>query len=278
LLFGPVWSRRFGWSLGVNQFPEKLCTYSCPYCQLGSGKVTLQTLRLCDAREFHKELMELKADYDVITFVPKGEPLLDTEIWKCADIAKIVAGKTTVLLTNGSLLFDTEIRFNASRFDIVSLKVDAGSESVWKRVNAPHRDLTFEKVIEGMKLFAHTFEGKLVTETMLIKGINDDEESLKEIAYMIKEIRPSVAFIMVPTRPPMLPVMPGDLKLATKVLTDILGEIVVPISDRSFNSYPKNERSLKEIAKVHPVPKKLFEDVPKECSVVVFEGQEFVRC
>lgn len=35
IAFGPVPSRRLGRSLGINNIPPKICSYSCVYCQVG---------------------------------------------------------------------------------------------------------------------------------------------------------------------------------------------------------------------------------------------------
>ncbi len=279
MLFGPVWSRRFGWSLGVDPFIKKVCTYSCPYCQLGFGTVTVDRKPYCEPQELARELMKYEdVQYDVITFVPKGEPLLDSKIWACAGIAKTLAHKDVVLLTNGSLLFNEEVRADASRFDVVSVKVDAGDKRTWEKINAPHSSLKFEEVIEGIKKFAKHFKGKLVTETMVIKGINDSREKLKDIANIIRDLKPKTAFIMIPTRPPAMPVEGGNVELAYQVFREIIGDNVVVLTKDPFKFYPKDPKELKRIAEVHPVPKELFEVVPSDCSIVTYNGREFVRC
>jgi len=126
--------------------------------------------------------------------------------------------------------------------------------------------------------FSKVFEGELVSETMLVKGYNDGKEELKEIASILKEINPKVAFVAVPTRPPTAPVEPGNVELALEIFREALGDRVIPLTGRSFNSYPKDERGLVEIAKVHPVPKELFSEVPEGCEIVRYGGEEFVRC
>ncbi len=80
--FGPVPSRRLGHSLGINNIPPKICTYSCIYCQLG-GTIRTQI----DRREFYKteeivrdvkERVEgakrKKEAIDYLSFVQDGEP------------------------------------------------------------------------------------------------------------------------------------------------------------------------------------------------------------
>ncbi|UXD21677.1 hypothetical protein IPA_06630 [Ignicoccus pacificus DSM 13166] len=278
MLFGPVWSRRFGWSLGVDPFPSKICTYSCPYCQLGLGEVTTERAPFCRPKDFALELRRVKADFDVVTFVPSGEPLLDSKAWECALLARALSGKEVVLLTNGSLLYDEEAREDARMFDVVSVKIDAGDEGVWRRINAPHPSLKFEEVIGGMLRFARSYKGKLVTETMIIAGMNDDEEQLREIANIIAQLKPQTAFIAIPTRPPALPVKAGNIELAYEIFKEVIGDNVVPLTDDPFKFYPEDEGELVKIAKVHPVPFERFREIPSNCYVVVYKGRRFVRC
>ena len=274
MIFGPVWSRRFGWSLGVNPFPKKLCTYSCLYCQLGSSPTTLERKSLCNPSRLEKELKAVKVEYDVITYVPEGEPTLDENLGKCGEVMSSF-GKS-VLLTNGSLAFLDEVREDMSKFDVVSLKVDAGSEGVWRKLNAPHPSLRFKDVLEGMRAFASRYSGKLVTETMVIKGINDKKEELERIAEVLEELEPEVAFLTVPTRPPAFPVEGGDLKLAYDVISKRVNAVV--LSDDPFKFYPKEKEELIKIAKVHPVPAELVGDVPEGCKELAFSGRKFVKC
>ncbi len=271
--FGPVISRRFGRSLGVDPFPEKLCTYSCVYCQVGLGKVTLERKPFCDPSSLLDEVLAVKKEYDVITFVPKGEPTLDVNLGACASELKGL--KPLVLLTNGSLAYLDEVRKDMSVFDIVSLKLDAASERTWRKVNRPHPSLDFDEVFKGMKAFAGSFEGKLVTETMVLK-IN--EEEMREIAEMVKELDPLVAFLTLPTRPPALPVEPGDLAKAFKAFKDVLGERVVALGKKDNVFLSDDPQELRRVAEVHPVPLKLVKEVPEGCEVVEFSGEKYVRC
>jgi len=87
-VFGPVPSRRLGRSLGINNIPPKICSYSCVYCQLG------RTLRMeIERRAFYEpeeliravrerveELREGGERIDYLTFVPDGEPTLDSNL------------------------------------------------------------------------------------------------------------------------------------------------------------------------------------------------------
>jgi wyosine [tRNA(Phe)-imidazoG37] synthetase (radical SAM superfamily) len=262
----------------VDPLPGKRCTYSCPYCQLGIGEVTIERNPYCKVKMFIAELERVEARYDVITFVPSGEPLLDSKAWECALLARGLTGKQVILITNGSLLFDKEVREDAKVFDVVSLKVDAGEEKVWKKVNAPHPSLSFETVIGGMLKFARSFNGKIVTETMIIAGYNDSEEQLREIASLVAQLKPETAFLMIPTRPPAFPVKPGNLELAFNVFKDVLGDKVIVLNEDPYNFYPDDPEELARIAKVHPVPLEKFKEVPENCYVVRYKNKQFVRC
>lgn len=205
-VFGPVPSRRLGRSLGVNNIPAKNCSYSCVYCQLGKTKNPgIARRAFYPAEEIVRDVIEalkkLRNRVDYITFVPDGEPTLDVNVGKEARLIKAWSGKRVAILTNGSLLFMNEVRRDLLEFDLVSIKVDAVDEKAWRAVNRPCRKLSIAEVLEGVKRFADEYDGDLVTETMLIEGLNTGEEELKGVAELLAEIKPLKAYIAVPTRP-----------------------------------------------------------------------------
>ncbi len=205
-VFGPVFSRRLGLSLGVNNIPYKVCTYSCIYCQLG------RTLRLSIERRPYSEperaadevadALEEVGRVDYVTIVPDGEPTLDTRIGDLIKAIKRASGERVAVLTNGSLLWLEDVREALASADLVSVKVDAGDEATWRRVDRPHKALSFKQVFEGMEAFARDYGGVLITETMLVEGVNDSVENAEAVAGMISRLSPAVAYVMVPTRPP----------------------------------------------------------------------------
>jgi len=138
---------------------------------------------------------------DYVTFVPDGEPTLDADLGKEIDILKGLRVRVAVI-TNGSLLWREDVRQNLLRADWLSLKVDAVSDEIWRKVNRPHRSLKLEMILQGMLKFVETFEGELTTETMLVRGFNDDLGEIKKIAEFLAELKPAVAYIAIPTRPP----------------------------------------------------------------------------
>lgn len=138
---------------------------------------------------------------DYLTVVPDGEPTLDLRLEALLAALKPL-GIPLAVITNTSLISDPSVRSALMQADWVSLKVDAVSDSAWRRVDRPHGRLQLCAILEGAREFARAFEGVLVTETMLVAGINDAPEALVETANFIAELQPRAAYLSVPTRPP----------------------------------------------------------------------------
>ncbi len=209
LVFGPVPSRRLGRSMGINNIPPKICTYSCVYCQLG------RTLKLQIARQDFYEPEEILREVqdkvekaraagesvDYLTFVPDGEPTLDIHLG--AEIALLKSlGIKIAVITNSSLLWHEEVRAALSQADWVSLKMDAVLEEVWRRVDRPHGSLRLPAILEGALEFVQTFAGQLVTETMLVEGVNDGVDAIGAVGDFLARLKPQTAYLAIPTRPP----------------------------------------------------------------------------
>ncbi|HAQ65576.1 MAG TPA: radical SAM protein [Bacteroidales bacterium] len=209
--FGPVPSRRLGKSLGINNISSgKVCSYSCVYCQVGitkefritRGKFYNPDIIFDEVQRHLKSILE-KDMPDYLTFVANGEPTLDINLGKSIEKLKAINIPIAVI-TNGTLLRETDVRNELQLADWVSIKVDANSEQTWKLINKPIADLSFNRHVEGLLQFASEYRGKLVTETMLVKGINDNPEILNQTSDLVKQISPSLAYLSIPTRPPAI--------------------------------------------------------------------------
>ncbi|MEA3406601.1 MAG: radical SAM protein [Chloroflexota bacterium] len=209
IAFGPVPSRRLGKSMGINNIPPKICTYSCVYCQLG------RTIKVqIDREEFYapeeilhsvqskvRSARERGEIIDYLTFVPDGEPTLDINLGHEIELLQPLGIKVAVI-SNGSLIWREDVREELGKADWVSLKVDAASEEVWRRVDRPHGRLELAAIQEGMLEFAKDYQGELMTETMLVRGINDGEDDLRDVADFLARLQPDRAYLSIPTRPP----------------------------------------------------------------------------
>jgi len=207
--FGPVPSRRLGQSMGINNIPPKICTYSCIYCQLGNTiKMQIERENFYTVEEIVKdvgdkiqEAKERGEHIDYLTFVPDGEPTLDKNIGtETKELRKF--GIKIAVITNGSLIWDKNVKESLLLADWVSFKIDGISEEIWKKVDRPFRTLKLAEILQGMNEFSLMFKGDLATETMLIKGVNDNKNEIEKIADFISGLKPQKAYIAIPTRPP----------------------------------------------------------------------------
>jgi wyosine [tRNA(Phe)-imidazoG37] synthetase (radical SAM superfamily) len=209
IAFGPVPSRRLGRSLGINNIPPKMCTYSCVYCQLGrTSKMQverrpfyrpLEILRAACDKVWKAE--EAREPIDYLTFVPDGEPALDINIGQEIELIRNL-GIPIAVITNASLIWRQDVRGDLMEADWVSLKVDAVAEGIWQRVSRPHGRLTLASILEGSLEFAEAYDGDLVTETMLVEGVNDSADHIRGVADFLTRLKPATAYLAVPTRPP----------------------------------------------------------------------------
>ncbi|MGB8021136.1 MAG: radical SAM protein, partial [Candidatus Nanopelagicales bacterium] len=209
IAFGPIPSRRFGRSLGVNNIPAKVCSYACRYCQVGpTTEQRVEPRAFFDPEAIRAavadHLLKVQAagqGADFLSFVPDGEPTLDSRLGESIEALREF-GIPVAVITNASLLWRADVRHRLRGADLVSVKVDSVLEGVWRRVNGPHRDLDLDVIRAGIREFAAGYRGTLISETMLVAGVNDSLVSLTATAEFLAGIGPQTAYLAVPIRPP----------------------------------------------------------------------------
>ncbi len=283
VVFGPVPSRRLGRSLGVNNIPDKICTYACVYCQIGA------TLRMYSERkEFYepveiyqavKSRVENSEKVDYITFVPDGEPTIDRNLGKTAAMLKSL-GKVAVI-TNSSLIYREDVRNDLLNFDYVSLKLDAITPRIWKKVNRPYRELVLGDILEAMLDFRKEFRGKVVTETMLVGDINYDGE-LEKLAEFIGELKPDISYISIPTRPPAEHwVHAPDEKIIAKAHAlfsqKVKTELLIGYEGNEFATTGNFEQDIMSITAVHPMREEAVLALLHKCNESQEKLKEMIR-
>jgi len=207
-IFGPVPSRRLGQSLGIDTIPLKTCNWNCVYCQLGRT-VPLNNER-CDYFPREEILVQVEealsmhksGEIDWLTFVGSGEPALHLGLGWLIRRVKMLTNLPVAVITNGSLLYLPEVRQELSAADAVMPSLDAGSADRYRRINRPHPEVTFERLVDGLVAFRREYRGKLWIEVMLVQGLNDSEKALQDIAKNMRRIQPDEVHINIPTRPP----------------------------------------------------------------------------
>ncbi len=147
-----------------------------------------------------KNIGEENIDY--VTFVPDGEPTLDINLGREIASIKREVSVPIAVLTNASLLFLEDVRNDLYEADTVSVKIDAYNEEVFRKINRPHPKLKLSEILDGILDFSKRFKGKLITETMIVKGINDSISEMEKVAEFISKLKPHRAYVAVPTRPP----------------------------------------------------------------------------
>lgn len=272
IAFGPVPSRRLGQSVGINNIPPKVCTYTCVYCQLGKA-VKVQSKRQAfyttgEVVEATKKLLgnlDSTTSVDYLTLVPDGEPALDINM-KQTIIELRKLGYPVAVITNSSLLWDEAVRDALYQADWVSTKLDGGDEKVWRKVNAPHRSLEFDRMIEGLKAFSHSFDGIHVTETMMIDRYNDSYENIRNISNILNTLSVDISYVSIPTRPPAAKNIHPAGEQALVAAYDEFSEIVprveylIGYEGNDFGFTGNLREDLLNITAVHPMREDAVEE------------------
>ncbi len=212
MIFGPVYSRRLGVSLGINLLPidRKFCNFNCIYCECGYTGAPGAKLVLPD-RSGLKELLiiklrELKGttnEPDTITFAGNGEPTIHPEFSGIIDDAIVVRNKFSPatkigVLSNASMLRKTKVVEALKKIDQNIQKLDTGLDETLNILNQPRRKITIDTIVE----YLVAFDGKLIIQTMFVRGEYKkqyvDNTSEKELAAwlpLIKKINPEYVMI-----------------------------------------------------------------------------------
>jgi len=207
-VFGPVPSKRLGQSLGIDPIPLKTCNWNCVYCQLGRTRpVILERSNWVDPATILVQVRDALRDHgpgeiDWVTFVGSGEPALHLGLGDMIREIKCLTDIPVAVITNGSLLYLAEVREAMLAADAVLPTLDAGNAELYRRINRPHPESTYERLLEGLLAFRERYTGKLWPEVMLVHGLNDTEEALKELAERFRALQPDEVHLNVPTRPP----------------------------------------------------------------------------
>jgi len=205
-VYGPVPSRRLGFSLGIDLFPSKACSFDCVYCQLGKGgKKTVARKAYVPERRILADVKKALAGgqrIDHITFSGSGEPTLHSGIGRLIRDIKKLTKVPVAVLTNSSLLSLKEVRDELRAADIVVPSLDAALAPVWRRINRPRPSLDLEKIIDGLEAFRRTFKGKIWLEVMLVKGLNDGPGNIAALKKSIARLKPDKVQLNTVTRPP----------------------------------------------------------------------------
>lgn len=262
-VFGPVPSRRLGQSLGIDPVPLKTCNWNCVYCQLGRTNPFVTSRQyffknediLAQVRE--TLMSHTKGDIDWVTFVGSGETTLHAGLGEMIREVKSMTDIPVAVITNGSLLYMPEVRSELNLADAVLPSLDAGNQDLYHKINRPHPSLTFERLTSGLVAFRQEYERMLWIEVMLVRGLNDGETALKQIAAWMELIQPDEVHIVQPTRPPVETwVKPPDeegLSRAQAILGKVAKRVLPAMGAFEFGSEDDLIEAIVGIITRHPI-------------------------
>ncbi len=203
IVFGPIFSRRLGSSLGVNILPSKgkLCNFDCVYCECGWNKDGIAERRFPTFHEVEQALEEKMSKaaaegvpVDSITFSGNGEPTMHPEFSRIIDVTlrcrdRYYPDAKVSVLSNATLIGRKEVADALKRVDNPILKIDASSDELIRKMNRPVGTYRLEDVVEAMM----GFEGGFVLQTMFLKSPQFDtagEEALEAWRELVRKLRP----------------------------------------------------------------------------------------
>jgi wyosine [tRNA(Phe)-imidazoG37] synthetase (radical SAM superfamily) len=195
---------------------------------------------------------------DFLTFVPDGEPTLDINLGQEIEMMK-GTGVNIAVISNASLIWMEEVSDELQNANWVSLKVDAFTPEVWQEVDRPQGSLIHQEILDGIVKFSKNFRGKLVTETMLVDGINDSPGELEKIASFLKGLDSYMSYISIPIRPPaeasVLPPPEDRINTAFQIFTQhgLNTELLTGYEGNTFGTTGNVENDLLAITSVHPM-------------------------
>ncbi len=227
-LFGPVPSRRLGMSLGVDLVPKKVCSLDCVYCEAGkTTKLTTERKQYIPSAKIREELTHYfshNPNPDYITFSGYGEPTLNSGIGEILDFIKDVATQIPVaLLTNGTLLYDAEVRKAISKVDLILPSLDAVSQEIFEKINCPPQGLTAQKYIQGLIDFSTEFKGTMWLEVFILPGYNDTDDELLKLKEVILRIAPHSVQLNTLDRPGTVEDLRGATRQELQRVIDLWG-------------------------------------------------------
>lgn len=231
-VYGPVKSRRLGFSLGLSLAPHKICDFDCIYCQLGKTKDLAR-----ERKEYIKTeeaLSELQSwlqnnpqdakNLDYITICGSGEPTLNISIGEVIREIKKITASAVAVITNASLLSDKEVRSSLLDAALIVPSLDTVVPEVFSKINRPHQEMKIEEIIDGLLNLRKEYRGKIWLEVMLVQGVNDDIRQIRKLKEAIDRINPDKIHLNSPVRttaePGLLPVDKNKLKKIKEIIGD----------------------------------------------------------
>ena len=213
IIFGPVYSRRFGKSLGIDLSPgKKQCNFDCLYCELDPAKTVSVYDEVISVEEIAYALKKSLSEHqaiDFITLTANGEPTLYPHLSELIDaIDQIKDDTKTLILSNGSTISDPRVREALAKLDMVKLSLDCATDRCLHKLDRSHQGITITAIQEGMLDFKECYKGPLIIETLFVKTLNDKPKEIEQLNDFLLKLKPARIDIGTIDRPPAYEVKP----------------------------------------------------------------------
>lgn len=243
LIFGPINSRRFGRSLGVDLSPNgKQCNFDCLYCELIKSKTMSKQIVSINVKEYIeaiKETLSRHNNIDVITLTANGEPTMYPYLNELIDeINKIKRNEKLLILSNSSLINNPNVVSALMKIDIVKLSLDCATKECFKKLDKIDKSINSDNIIDGIIKFSKIFPNELVLEVLFVKNINDKDDEISKMYEFIKQINPTRVDIGTIDRPPAYDVKPVTKEFLIETANKMTG---INITIAHKNNIKQNE-------------------------------------
>ncbi|WP_139470684.1 radical SAM protein [Campylobacter armoricus] len=253
IVFGPINSRRFGLSVGIDLSPsQKQCNFDCVYCELKAAKPVKKSLiypSIVEVIEEVKKFIHTKVEFDFLTLTANGEPSLYPYLKELVqELNKIKKEKKLLILSNGSAVLNSESFDVLLDIDVVKFSLDSAIEKTFYRIDRALKDIKINNMIEKMILFSQKFKGDLIIEVLIVKGLNDTQEEILALNDVLGKIKPLRVDFGTIDRPPAYPVKGVSLSKLQELSTYI-NSVPIVIAKHNYTN-KKMDFTTKELLKI----------------------------
>ncbi|NPV88526.1 radical SAM protein [Coprothermobacteraceae bacterium] len=204
IVYGPVKSRRFGATIGISLIPLKVCSFDCVFCELGihTTQLTIERKHYVEIEDVLEVLRGFPLDgVDYLALSGAGEPTLAANMGQLIDALHESYPIPVLVLSNGATIYMPDVRFELAKADAVKLTFSTLDETAFRLLNQPAAGITAQKVADGIEEFASAYRGRLYFEVVVVKGINDSEEMVRDVVEFLARFNPYAIDINRPIRP-----------------------------------------------------------------------------
>jgi len=286
IIFGPINSRRFGMSLGIDLSPSrKQCNFDCLYCELAPAATVANQKETISVHEIINELQKhLDENIDVITLTANGEPTLYPYLDELIDAINAIKGNTkTLILTNSATLVDEKVYKSLLKLDQVKLSLDAVTPEVFKKIDRPHTSIKIEDIIQKVQAFSKEYSGKLFIEILFVHGLNDTQEEVAKLNEVLLSINATRIDLGTIDRPPAYPVIGISYKELHELAQLFNNSLPIHIASRQHaeaNNTNYNNDEIRNTLDKRPLTQEdielLFDDASKQRLQKLLDNGEII--